>query len=414
MSNLSNLQQNLKRDNFENKNDKNDFGSVITEEVDTQVFTEKDIGFNPASAKSLSILMDFRESADHETRERVLAGKPEINDNFVIGPFRFTYLNEANTSTYKRPAGWKIECEDKTTPMKDLVMPDKVFDIDVVYGAHCFKDCYNIASVAHVSSFLCEDPIQGYSLFGNSGIREIPKQLFTNNSVNRLAIANFCSNAYAINNIKELNNALSSYFTRFSDSNLKNFDIYNFLNALIKNVSEEKETILNTIEGEFSPYKLMQKASLYLEPIGLSRHRNSVIHDVYIAHTFDNKTIIFNPFIENKEPNLITFPCEIVASKFDHFAFNFQESNSLRPILFNFQNVSADVFADKLKSIYDASINELNNQLETELLQSIEVNIINDTEKADKAQVTLDYEIKDIDYDSILNPKASYYEQVKF
>lgn len=369
---------------------------VVALERDKHYYTEKDLGFVTTAAENLPVIMSFRDSASHDVRERVLAGRPEINDSFVINPFKFTYLGMPNNVS--RSAGWQIQCIDKTTPMKDVIMPDKIFGIDVVFGVGCFDGCYNVASVAHVPESIYHSPENGYSLFGNSGIREVPAELLEGNITDRTVVAKFCSNAYAINNIEKLNDAI--YETTFYPTTtigLSNFDIYNYYRDLSKVVSTEKKSILSSMKSEFPPYKIMQKASLYLEPVSSKRKNNMVINDVYIAHTYDNELIIFNPFIKEKGTNLITCPIETVAIKFDNFAADFQRANNYRAVLYDFKTLNADNFCEAISEIYNISMDELQKLADSEFAKIVETQT-QEIEKANTAQNGLDYEPKERDY----------------
>ena len=122
-------------------------------------------------------------------------------------PFKFTFKREdiieyyGPHDDYERVVGhkigWKVECVDKTTPMKDVVIPDTMLGYPVVDASECFKGCHNVASVAHIPTE-CLKFGDVKDMFAESGLRVIPEQLDS-----RLACL-ACGKAYAIPGVENL------------------------------------------------------------------------------------------------------------------------------------------------------------------------------------------------------------------
>lgn len=194
----------------------------------------------------------------NESKQRMYMGNFIPNDTIENGLYSFTYVSQdiiKETSIHGGEAighidGWRIECIDKTTPIKDLIMPDSFLGIDVVSADDCFRNCYNVASVTYIPQ-KCFDYNCIRGMFTKSGIREIPSQLDTD-----IKIQLACGNALCLYNFENIIKKLNSYSLSYTAYG----KVYNKEKSLLQ-AKEDFNRNENLLRSEFSPYQKFEKVS---------------------------------------------------------------------------------------------------------------------------------------------------------
>lgn len=364
----------------------------------TYIFDESDIdelSFLP------NTLDEENQEIDEKTKKRIYFGDLKDGDCVLVGPFKYIYLDSPEYKHLERLSGWSVECIDKITPFEDMVMLDSLFGAPVVYGRNCFKDCYNVASVAHIPNFLKENPACAYNFFKDSGLREVPRDLLTGSIEDVIAIKILCRNAYAIENLIGLNETMIKAFGEPYDTGLLTFDTYNVLNQALTKFKLEKQMIASAVDNNFIPYENCEEIKLILKPEGQINKEEIIIENVYRTKTADEKYLILNPFIKRTIDD-IKFPDDRILIEEEEFIQILYADIPYMPTINDGKEISVETFYKELISNYDYIIPVLEEKLEKEL-GYITLKIVTAQQKATDLQMELNYIAPNNDYSKIFS-----------
>lgn len=313
-------------------------------------------------------IKELWKKSEKEAKQRMYMRDFHPNDIIKSDLYQFTYISQDITKENSFHGGnlighidgWKIKCIDTITPIRDLVMPDSFFGVDIVSADACFKDCYNIASIKHIPE-KCFNFNRIQNMFDKSGLREIPNELKDNNQ-----IENACGYALCIHNYKSVIKNLNPYnilLTAYGK-------VYQKEQALEKAKAnlDRDETILNS---EFSPYKKFEKISFEYDENPLT---------IITAVDQTGKLFAVNNTNFNQQ---IIVPFKDYFKQFENSKISKFSVNSFTQISPK-EGIQAIISADKNK------INYLNKELNIEkekLSKKIQEEIL----KADKMQIGLNY-----------------------
>ena len=333
----------------------------------------------------MGLLDMFRKNKEMQKAERTQEQSETYGfkpgDKVTEGPFQFTFIKRDITEDYGphgdytrvvgHEVGWGIECMDKTTPMKDVVMPDMVEGYPVIAAEECFRGCYNVASVSHVST---EAIKSGHvrDMFKNSGLREVPEQLTGYNA------AVTCSQAYAIPGIEKiiLN---SNLYTEpdLSEKKLAEKAIANFEQY------KERDTLL--IEDGFSPYEKFETVSFVYDfhPISIVR-----------AQDLDGKWFAINPNGPRVDEGFHyydeTSSTKTAMIPYDAYMKQFKSDKIQGLTVDSFVEISCLEGKKAIESAYDTAIQGQKVRAEN-AQKTFDAKVVEAIERADKAQEGLDF-----------------------
>ena len=303
----------------------------------------------------------------NESKQRMYMGNFIPNDTIENGLYSFTYVSQdiiKETSIHGGEAighidGWRIECIDKTTPIKDLIMPDSFLGINVVSADDCFRNCYNVASVKHIPE-KCFNYNCIKCMFSKSGLREVPQDLDTD-----VKIQIACGNALCLDNFEDIMKKLNSYSLSYTAYG----KIYDKEKSLIK-AKENLDRDKSILNSEFSPYQKFEKVSFEYggEPLVIIIAVDTTNVGFAINDTnFHKATMIpFKEYMQQLESEKM---CGFTAQSFSHFPYE--------------EGIKAILTADKNK------IDCLNKELNIEK-ENLSKKIQEEVSKAVKAQQGLD------------------------
>ena len=302
-------------------------------------------------------------------------------DKITQGPFQFTFIkrditeywgpHDDYTRVVGQEIGWAVECMDKTTPMKDVVMPDMVEGYPVIDAKECFRGCYNIASVSHISTEVVKSGHVG-DMFKNSGLREVPEQL------TGYHISTACAQAYAIPNIETI--IINSGFycepnvseKQRAETAIANFEQY-----------KERDTLL--IEDGFSPYEKFETVSFVYD-----FHPISVVR----AQDLDGKWFAVNPNGPRVSTGFgyygDTSDTKTVMIPYDSYMKQFKSDKIQGLTVDSFVEISCLEGKKAIESAYDTAIQKQKVRAES-AQEKFDAKVAEAIESANKAQEGLDF-----------------------
>ena len=333
----------------------------------------------------MGLLDMFRKSKERQkaesTQEQSETYGFKPGDKVPEGPFQFTFIRRAITEDYGphgdwtrvvgHEIGWAVECMDKTTPMKDVVMPDMVEGYPVIDAKECFRGCYNVASVSHIST---EAVKSGHvrDMFKNSGLREVPEQL----TGYYAAVA--CSQAYALPGVEKIITNSGFYIEpNLSEKQLAEKAIANFEQY------KERDTLL--IEDGFSPYEKFETVSFVYDfhPISIVR-----------AQDLDGKWFAINPngprVNEGFNYYSDTSDTKTAMIPYDSYMKQFKSDKIQGLTVDSFVEMSCLEGKKAIENAYDTAIQKQKVRAET-AQEKFDAKVAEAIENANKAQECLDF-----------------------
>ena len=377
--------------------------NFINNRKNNQVLSAEEIeGFKFVPYVGYGQKNEKQSSRDLQAGEKRMLAKKFIEGDKVIGsPFTFTYENE----------GWKILCNDKTTPMKDVSMPDTLFGLPVKNANHCFEGCYNVASVSHISSYALNIGNLEY-MFQNSGIREFPKQILDLIGVHDSTFYKATIDAYCVYNLEKVNdyfrqNSSESYkSSAYADWRRKNFpskldvlydseyweeDNY-YGNGSSIFIFEKTTTLKENIDvlktnkeeksGEFNPFQFGEKVSFIynFEPVTIIRAID--FKENAFAIDFNTTGLIEDIKNSPSEDNVI--------KPFESYMRSLSTKNISDFNVNSFTKISIEELNENIKKAYDYRIGKMEKELSLET-KKLEEKIQDNIKLANKAQAGLEF-----------------------
>lgn len=354
------------------------------------------------------------DQAKSDARKRMYMGNFKPGDVVENETYTFKYRSQELTEDYGPHGdytrtigyhnGWSISCRDKTTPMKDVVMPDEFLGESVMFAERCFENCKNVASVAHISSDALS---HGYinNMFSHSGLREVPHELLTDIQRNKHKIQISCGYAYAIHNAKELHDALTSIQSFGNKSGLYMFAQQELAQQHIQELKNNKETEAENIRGEFSSYQKAEKVSFVYDFRPLTLYR---------AQGMNGDLFVVNPNGPHQAPLYQGGHFEqsvmTLHDGYGGFMSKFDESKIQGLTSDSFTPVSMDELSDYIEKVYDKTIERVEANLTKEITK-VSKELTNARAEADRAQEGLDFKPRKDDFDKLINNTREDHEK---
>lgn len=299
----------------------------------------------------------------------------EVGEVKTDGIYQFTYRSDPITvrSGYRGEDetiigynyGWQIKCIDTTTPMKDIVMPDEFMGEPVIMANNCFENCYNVASVAHISKNCVESQRFLYGMFDFSGLREVPTEL------EGRYISHICGKAYAMPNY--LQTAVEQYS---EDADARKI---NELSNYLKLMQEKKDKELSLIDDEFSPYAKAEIISFVYN-----------FHPTTVIRLQDHNENWYAVDMSN-----IGKTHADIMQPYDAHMKQFKSDGIQGLTVHSFEEVSLSTVKEILEIKFDDVIRKATEEKESHIV-ALNERIAEETAKADKAQEGLDFKPKKI------------------
>jgi hypothetical protein len=260
---------------------------------------------------------------------------------------------------------------DKTTPMKDVVIPDTMLGYPVVDASECFKGCHNVASVAHIPTE-CLKFGDVKDMFAESGLRVIPEQLDS-----RLACL-ACSKAYAVPGVENLSK--EHFYGRE-----ENIGEIMFATRRIAEFEEYKERDTLMMDEGLSKYQNFERVSFVynFQPVSVVRVQDE-----------EGKWLAINPDGPREHEGYSYSYNRASSAKtalvpYDAYMERFESSKIQGLTTDSFKPMSMEEGKHAIEAAYDKAIDVLKDKIERAQAE-FDKKVTLETEKADGMQEGLD------------------------
>ena len=359
--------------------------------------------FDKKDASELNVFERMRyQQLEEEGRRRIYAQKLIHGDCVDTDIFRLKYYSVTRriygirdeVEQEWQDTGWSIKCTDKKTPMKDVVMPDKMLGEWVCDAVNCFKDARNVASVAHIPKMVI-DYGKSYHMFENSGIRELPKQLIPlllehdekamHCVLYMKAIKDYEKIYCAVmDKLCEKPNETETLGTAEHSTGIKSDTI---------RIRKNMERDINSVTGELPTFVKFEK---------LSFMHKFCPTTVLRAQTYDGKWYAINNGLErrcrgNTSNNVLEGMSDSALESFDSFMekrYSNEHIQNLNTGESAVTPISAEEFADAIKKAYEGTFEIIDKRWEDQL-DKLRKECEYATKLADKAQEGLNFMPRD-------------------